>query len=213
MKNLNNYKNHPRNQVVSWVLPTAVEIFIYVILAAMTIVALNSDFIRSYLLIPDSFSLQTALLGSLEDYLADLIGTKMAATVITGTFWALVGVIVYAVLRIFGNFSSELSNDLVVTKYMHPQGDDTYYPLKRLLLRVVFHILMAILVVVYINLFIGQFLPYLSGSLAGISVNWNDIPSLLEIAKIVLIEIAALHLFVILTRLLVLRRRVFGFGM
>ncbi len=143
-------------------------------------------------------------------YLTGLIGAHASATLITATFWAMVGILVYLALWLFGNFSNVLSNDIVMTKYMHPRGDDTYFPLKRLLLRILFHTAMAVLFVLYINFFIGQLLPFFSDSFNGIPSHWSDISFLLTAGKVMLIEVFALHIFVVLSRLLLLRKRVFG---
>lgn len=197
-------------QLILWFLPTAVEFVFYILITLLTVIVINTEFIRSYLLVPENFSLQTALLGSLERALTGLVGGRAAATIITAGFWSLIGILVYMILKLFGNFSSELGNDLVVTRYMHPRGDDTYSPIKSLLLKIMVHVFMAAVFVLYINFFIGQLMPFISSSLAGLPAHWSELTYLLAVGKIIIIEIFALHVFVVLSRLLLLRKRVFG---
>ncbi len=199
-------------QLLLWLVPTVAEFAFYILITLLTVVIINTDFIRHYLLIPANFSLQTALLGSIEKSLARLVGDQMSATIITTAFWALIGIIVYVILKLFGNFSSELGNDLVITRYMHPRGADTYSPLKSFVLRILFHVFMAVLFVLYINFFIGQMVPFFSTTLATLPSRWSDSSYLFTLGKVALIELVALHVFVILSRLLVLRKRVFGLG-
>ncbi len=212
MKQINHESQSKAALLLQWLLPTTIEVAIYILITLITVVVFNTDFIRDFLLVPENFSLQTALLGSVEKWLAKLVGENIAATLITGIFWAIVGIAVYFALRVFGNFSQVLGNDLMVTRYMHPRGDDTYSPLKALFLRIVFHVIFAIVFVLYINFFINRLLSYFSDNLAGIPFNWSDASNLLSLGKIILVEIAALHIFVVLTRLLLLRKRVFGSG-
>lgn len=182
----------------------------YFCLAIVTLLTINTQAVRSFLLIPDDFSLQTALLGSIEHWLAGIIGEQLAATLITGLFWGLIGIIVYFLIRVFGNFSNELGSDLVITRYMHPRGDDTYSPLKALMLRIFFHVVIAACMVLYINFFISQLLPLISDTLSGITAHWNNASYLYAAGKIVVIEMLSLHILVVFVRLLLLRKRVFG---
>lgn len=194
-----------------WLLPTAVEVALYTVLALITLAVSNIDFISEFLLIPPEFSLKTAILGSLEEFIARLIGEEMAATLITGIFWGIVGMAVYVLIWLLGNFSTEFTNDLTLSKYMHPKGVDRYSPLKRLLLRVIFHLFIGLCIIIYINLLIAVMLPMWAARYSAAIDVWPELAGVGTILWTVITQILVLHFLTVLFRLLLLRKRIFFF--
>lgn len=203
-----NYKT-TITQTLIWLLPTVVEIAVYALLALITLALSNIDFITEFLLLPPDFSLKTAVLGSVEELLAQLFGQRTAATLITGIFWGVVGMIVYVLIWLFGNFSTELSNDLALSRFMHPRGADTYSPLKGFLFRLIFQFFIGVLVVIYLNLLITVMLPVWA-TRYNIAVDmWPHAGSIWVILLTLATQVLALHLLTVLFRLLLLRKRIF----
>ncbi len=197
-------------QALLWLLPSAIEISVYVLMALALLAISNFNFISDFLLIPADFSFKEALLGSLENLLAELVGTQMAATLITGIFWGIVGMLVYVFIWLFGNFSTELSNDLAITKYVHPRGSDTYSPLKGLVFRLLFHIFTIVILLVYINVLITVFLPLWTTRYSGLIDLWPQQEAIIRASLAILSQVLALHILTIFVRLLLFRKRVFG---
>lgn len=210
MKTTTSSQKNSAIHALIWLLPTPVEAFVYVLIALVTLAVSNIDVIKQFFFISSSTGLKEAILGSLESLLTGFLGAKTAATLVTGIFWGIVGMIVYVLLWLLGNFSTELSNDLAITRFMHPKGTDTYEPLKRLVLKLVFHVFVIILIIVYSNLLITVLLPIWATEYAELIDHWPQSDYIWVAAGAFAAHFFALHLIVILFRLLVLRKRVFG---
>lgn len=190
-------------------MPSALEISIYVLLAFMTLAFSNVTTIHEFLLIPEDFSLKRAVLGSIEDLLAQFLGRQVAATLITAIFWALVGMLVYAFLWLFSNFSTELSNDLAITRFMHPQGSDTTILLRQFMLRFIFQMAIGVLLVFYINLLVQVLLPIWVTKFSSVAEAWPNIENVKGATWAIASQVLSLHIFTVFVRLLCFRKRVF----
>lgn len=197
-------------QALIWLLPTPVEALIYILLALATLGVSNIEAINQFFFLSSDVGFKEAILGSLETLLKTILGEETAATLVTGLFWGVVGMAVYVFIWLFGNFSTELSNDLAITRFMHPRGADTYEPLKALLLRLVFHVFVAILLVIYGNLLITVLLPIWTNEYANLYDFWPQTDYIQAALKAFVTQLLGLHIVVILVRLLLLRKRVFG---
>lgn len=193
-------------------MPTVIEIAVYAFLALFTLAVSNIEAINNFLLIPADFSFKTAILGSLEDLLAQLVGERAAATLITGLFWGLIGMLVYLFLWLFSNFSTEFSNDLAMSKFMHPKGVDRFSALKGLVFRLIFQICIGILFVVYLNMLITVFLPLWSTRYNNGVDAWPDLAAIGGLILTLLSEVLAFHILTVLLRLLLLRKRLFFYS-
>lgn len=209
---MNSYNSEQNRMVLvfRWFLPTAVEVALYIGFILTTIALTNTSFIQDYFLVPDDFSLRTAVLGSFENMLTELVGARAAATLVTAIFWALVGVLIYLLLWLMGNFSTELTNDLAVTKYIHPRGSDTYSPLKALMFRIIYHSLLIILLLFYLSFLVQTLLPFLSSRYEGVTKFWGQTDAMLGLFWAGLCQFVAMHIMIIIIRLLLFRKRVFG---
>lgn len=194
---------------VLWVLPTPLEIFIYVFITAVAFALSNVSFIRDVLFAPSDFNLQTAVLGSINDLLQRLVGERIAASLSLAFFWGLVGMLVYVVLWLGQNFSTEFSNDLAMTKYVHPRGADPASPLRNFISLTMFRIVIFIIFVFYINLCIRVLVPLWLTQFRDVIQNWPKSEYFLDAAMAAAGQIVMLHGTVVFARLLFLRKRLF----
>jgi hypothetical protein len=129
----------------------------------LTLAVSNAGFLRSFVFLPESFQLKSAILDSLNNLVTRLVGDQIARSAIVAIFWALVGLVVYLLIWLVLNFSGELGNDLAITKYVHPRNVDTHSPLRDFVSRVSFQFVTLCVFIFYINLVIGTLLPYFGG--------------------------------------------------
>ena len=201
---------NPAKQALRWLLPTVLEVSIYLLIALLTMLLSNIGLLQDMFLMPKNSSISTAVLSSSENLLAGLVGPQAAATLITAIFWGAIGMGVYVFIWLFKNFSTELSNDLSISRYIHPRGSDTYLPLKSLFLRLVFQFFIGFLAFLYISATIKIILPLITSKYQAVAGNWTDPKLTIEATSALIMEILVLHVFTILLRLLLLKKRVFG---
>lgn len=195
--------------VVLWILPTPLEVFIYVFITAIAFTVSNVSFIKDVLFAPTEFNLQTAVLGSINDLLQRLVGEHIAASLSLAFFWGLVGMLAYVVLWLGQNFSTELSNDLAMTKYVHPRGADPVSPLRNFISLTIFRIVIFIILVFYLNLCVRVLLPLWLTQYRDVIQNWPKSEYFLDAALAAVSQIIMLHGTVVFARLLFLRKRLF----
>lgn len=209
MPTLTASRQNPALQALLWLLPTPVETILYVLVAGITVAFGNIETLRAFFYISDQIGFRTAILGSLDNLLAQVLGEQAAFTLVTAAFWGVIGMSVYVLIWLLGNFSTELSNDLIIRKFMHPRGADTYEPLKWLILKLVFHIFVILLMVFYLHLFVTVLLPGWMNQYAELVRYWPSSEHIYGFLKTFLSQMLGLHVIVVLCRLLLLRKRVF----
>ena len=203
-------KSNVVKQITWWLLPSTIEICAYLLFAVITMLLCNVDAVQKFFMVTQDIDLRLAVLGSIESLLAGLIGRSAAAALITGVFWGLVGMLVYVLLWLAINFSTELTNDLSITRYVHPKGSSTLSPLMHLLLRVLFQLLVATILFFYVNFLIRGLTPLLTSSYARTFDGWPSVPNIFGSLVAIFGQMAAMHGATVLIRLVVLRKRVFG---
>lgn len=196
--------------ILSWLLPSGVELAISSALCALTITVSNASFFRDLVYLPKTFELKSAVLDSFNNLLVRLVGDSIARSAVVAIFWAVVGLIVYIFIWLSINVSSEIGNDLATTKYMHPRNVDTHSPLRNFLSRISFQFGALFVFVAYANLAIGVLLPYSGGLLRATMREWPSTQAIEYAVLGIVGELVVLHVFVILIRALVLRKRIFG---
>lgn len=203
-------KKNPFLQILIWLMPTGIELIVYSTLALITLAASNIGVFKDLFMLENNFNIYHLVIGSLEDLLTHLVGQHNAANIVSGVFWGIIGMFIYTFLWLSGNFSTELSNDLAITQYVHPKGVDTYSPLKHLVLRIIFQISIGILLIFYINLLVRVLMSVWTTEFSTLASNWLQIRSISRATIAFVSQILGLHIFTILVRLLTLRKRVFG---
>ncbi len=194
---------------LDWVLPTPAEVTVYVMLTALTIFLCSQDFIDSILFATGDFNpLRYGI--SLVDYgLQRLVGERIAGSLSLAIFWGLVGLLVNLLWWVWSTFSTELNNDLVYSRYVHPKDTDPKAQLNDFIKRTVIRTSVAVIGIVYLNFVVSSGWPRVSNAFADIMRGWSGNADVLLLTLTALGEILMLHFMVIITRLVVLRKRVF----
>ncbi|HSX44801.1 MAG TPA: hypothetical protein VLF39_01655 [Candidatus Saccharimonadales bacterium] len=196
--------------IVSWLLPSGSGVIIYFLTSVLTLSLSNANYFRSFFDLPQNFHFKNALLDSINNLVQRFVGDHIARSAIVALFWALVGLLVYMVIWVMINYSDEIGNDLAVTKYMHPRNSDTRSPLRGLIVRIAFQVIALIILIIYLNMVINVIIPRI-GNLYRQSIHqWPSLQSVGHGSLGLLCEFVALHLIILLARLLTLRKRIFG---
>lgn len=193
-----------------WLLPSATETVSCVFICILTFVLSNMAFFREFIGTPSNFSLKDTLLGSVSSILDRYAGQGITRTGVVILFWALVGLLVYAVIWVLMNFSDELGNDLAMTKYVHPRNVDTSSPLRDFIARTLFRVTILVLFALYISYFVTQLLPIVVNRFIHAVKTWPSAEALQFAIVGLLIELLMLHVLVVLLRFLLLKERIFG---
>lgn len=196
-------------QILLWILPSITEVFIYIFIALLTLLVSNADIVKNLLFVTEDFNPIRSSIATIDMLLQNLVGEKVAGSLSLAIFWGIVGLFVNLLWWLGSNFSTELSNDLVFSKYVHPEHSDPRAQLKDFIQRTFIRTSVFIVVVLFINFFVSQGLPRLSTRFADIIKNWQNYKDILGILYTIVLEVFMLHIFVVLTRFLLLRKRVF----
>ena len=196
--------------LLAWLLPSGSEWVIGTTFTFVTLAVSNSVLFRDIIFVPQDFQIKTAALDSLSTLIEAVFGDQIARSGVVAIFWALVGLFVYILIWLGLNFSNELGNDLAVTKYVHPRNIDTHSPLRDLISKIIFQVVALFVLIFYINLMVGTLLPYIGGMFKTAVEQWPSAISTKYAIYGLLVELLVLHVFVVLVRVLTLRKRVFG---
>ncbi len=180
----------------------------YAFTAAFLLAISNLGSLRDLFYLPPDFDLYQIVTNFITDTLTGWFGEQSAATLMTGLFWALLGGLIYIVIWIGLNFTIELQNDLVVTRYRHPKGVDTLSPLKHFVLLSIYRSFVGVITIMYVAWLLWQQLPPWLNELGLLTTYWKTPDYMLRFATGILGHMLALHVLVILVRLLLLRKRV-----
>ncbi len=197
-------------QAIIWLLPSGTELIFYTVLSAITLVASNAAAIRNFLYTPGNLNLGTSILDSISNLVTRFLGDGVGRSAVVAIFWALVGLLAYVVIWTVINFSSELSNDLALEKYIHPKGVDTTVPLKTFVSRTAMRVATIIFLIFYINGMVKPLAPYAGGLYYQATQLWPKAGAFKYGLEGFLVEIAALHVLTLLIRFVLLKKRVFS---
>lgn len=194
---------------LSWLAPSVSELVIYIFLSIVTLIVSNVSFVRDFIFVPQYFNFRDLVLGSVNSLLDRFIGVGATRSAVVIIFWALVGLLVYALIWVLTSFSDELGNDLALTKYVHPRNVDTSSPLRQFLKRTIFRVMVLIVFVFYISAFWKAILPFSMQQYRIALDTWPKFASFKAGFIGMLVEVIALHAFVVFARLLFLKKRIF----
>jgi hypothetical protein len=195
-------------QATLWLLPTSVELVVYLFLSIVTLSLSNSSTLRELFFISPDFDLISAVLQSISDLVQLAVGDQLAAPLSLAIFWALVGMVVYIFIWVGGNFSTELSNDLALTKYIHPRGVDPRSPLRDLISKTIFRFVMVIILIFYTNITTRVLIPLWISRYRIVLEEWPRHLRMRTVIMTLLGQMLTLHLFIVITRLIFLKKRV-----
>lgn len=192
-----------------WLLPSGIELAFYIFITAVTFVASSMDIVRDLLFVTGDFNPIRTAIASIDTLLQNFVGERIAGSLSLAIFWGIIGLIVNLIWWLGSNFSTELSNDLVFSKYVHPSNSDPKSHLREFLQRTIIRTTVAIIAIVYTNYFLSQGLPRISATFADAINNWSTNKDYLSVIVAVIAEIVMLHMFIVLARLLLLRKQIF----
>lgn len=197
-------------QALLWLLPTGIEIAIYIFITGVTFVLSSIEMVRNALYFTEDFNPIRAAIASIDLLLQNFVGERIAGSLSLAIFWGAVGLVVNIIWWLGSNFSTELSNDLVFSKYVHPKDTDPTSQLKQFIERTFIRAGIAIVAILYLNFFIRIGLPSISSNYSDIISNWSEKKEIGLIIVTIFKQIIMLHIFVILARLITLRKQVFN---
>jgi hypothetical protein len=207
-----NLKNSSIGQLFSWLAPSPGEFTAYLSITILTLGLSVTELLRDFLYAPEDFNLVSFTLQSISDFIGSIAGQNLGSGVITAIFWGFIGLVVYLMVWLGINFSTELGNDLAITKYVHPRNVDTHSPLRDLISKTLFRLVTSIVLVIYLNILFGVLMPYVGGLYYSGGKAWPSIGSSKNFVVGVIIQLVAMHVLTVLVRFICLRKRVFGEG-
>ena len=205
---MNNFLEKTKN-VVLWLTPSGVEIAFYIFLTFATFVLSSFDLVKSSLSVTGDFNPIRSGIGVVDSLLQHFVGEKVAGSLSLAIFWGLIGLTVNVIWWLGSNFSTELNNDLVFSKYVHPKDTDPREQLRVFAIRTFIRTIVAISGILYLNFFLSDGLPRLSTRYAAVIGSWSNSQQYLLATTTILFQILMLHIFIVLIRLILLRKKAF----
>ncbi len=197
-------------QAALWFMPTGVEVSVYLFLCFLTAVVSNLSFVKNFLYVSEGFNPFASAVGSIDQLLTQVVGEKIAGSLSLAIFWGLVGIVINVLWVVVANFSTELNNDLVYSSYVHPKNTDPKGPLYEFIVKTSLRVSVTIIFLFYLNFALRTALPAISSSYARVIQNWPKEKHLLSFASALIFEVLVFHTFVVLSRLITLRKQVFN---
>lgn len=199
---------HKIKQILSWLAPTGAEVFIYLFIAVASLVLSNADFFKELLLVPRDFSPLESGGNWLNTLVENWLGER-AAGVSTAIFWGVIGAVVYLLFWLATNFKTELGNDLAITHWAHPANTDAKSPLKIFIETMVVRLLAVYLLLIYISYLLNRAWPSWAENYSAAWDNWPQWKYIWSAILTVVAQMVVLHGFVVLSRLIFLKKRLF----
>ena len=193
-----------------WLAPTPAQVVVYFILAGLTLFLSSQQFIDDLLFATGDFNPIRAGIDLVDFGLRRLIGEQLAASLSLAVFWGLVGLIVNLLWWAGSNFSTELNNNLLYSRYVHPKDVSPRAQLEDFIKRTAVRTVAAISGLLYFNYVLSTGLPTTAERYASVLHAWELSADWVTLMGYILAQVAILHFVVILTRLVLLRSRVFG---
>lgn len=188
---------------LSLFIPSGIGVVLYTFFAGLLLFLHQFKEIESYLDLPKHFQLLPIFMRWLEKVLLTSIGEAKTQALVVGIFWAFVGLGVYILLHGIARFISELGEGIDERRYYWPKGTNRNQPLLEATERMLFRV---IALVALVTVVVGPLARVLSGPI------WKDFIGPSEIWQLVVWFVAIwlmLHASVVLTRLVVLKARIF----
>lgn len=194
--------------IIQWLLPTAVQASVYVAIILLTIFLSSQDLIDQILFSTGDFNPIRYGIGTIDGLLRNFVGERVAASLSLAVFWGLIGLIVNIFWWIGSSFSTELNNDLVYSRYVHPQDIDPSSQLRELVKKTVIRTTVAFVGLGYFNYFLSSGMPGLTKRYTIVTQEWNISRQFYLLITTIALEFLMLHLFVVLVRLVLLRKKI-----
>ena len=197
-------------QAFFWLMPNGIEILIYIFITGATLILSGVDRLKDLLFVSGDFNPIRLGISGIDLLLTRLVGEKLAGTLSLAIFWALVGVVVNLIWWAGSNVTTEINEDLEFSKYVHPSGVDPQSQIQDFSKKIALRTAVAVIGLLYFNFFISAGLPYVNQRYSKVINSWSTNKDFKTLIIAVTIEILLLHVFVVLTRVMLLRKRVFS---
>ena len=197
-------------QAFFWLMPNGIEILIYVFITGATLILSGVDRLKDLLFVSGDFNPIRLGISGIDLLLTRLVGEKLAGTLSLAIFWALVGVVVNLIWWAGSNVTTEINEDLEFSKYVHPSGVDPQSQIQDYSKKIALRTAVAVIGLLYFNFFISAGLPYVNQRYSKVINSWSTNKDFKTLLIAITIEILLLHVFVVLTRVMLLRKRVFS---
>lgn len=194
-------------QAFLWLVPTGIELSLYVFLCLITAILSNLDFIKNFLFFTEDFHPFAAAVGSINQLLTQIVGERLAGSLSLAIFWGLVGVVINILWIVVANFSTELNNDLVYSSYVHPRNTNPKSPLYEFITRSIFRFGVTLLIIFFLNFAVRVVLPVVTKHFSEASTSWGQNKYYMSILGSIIFQIITMHIIVVLFRLLTLRKQ------
>ena len=197
-------------QAIFWLMPNGIEILIYLFITGATLILSGVDRLKDLLFVSGDFNPIRLGISGIDILLTSLVGEKLAGTLSLAIFWALVGVVVNLIWWAGSNVTTEINEDLEFSKYVHPSGVDPQSQIHDFSKKIALRTAVAVIGLLYFNYFISTGLPHVNQSYSKVINNWSTNKDIKTLLIAIAAEILLLHVFVVLTRVMLLRKRVFS---
>ena len=197
-------------QAFFWLMPNGIEILIYIFITGATLILSGVDRLKDLLFVSGDFNPIRLGISGIDLLLTRLVGEKLAGTLSLAIFWALVGVVVNLIWWAGSNVTTEINEDLEFSKYVHPSGVDPQSQIQDYSKKIALRTAVAVIGLLYFNFFISAGLPYVNQRYSKVINSWSTNKDFKTLLIAITIEILLLHVFVVLTRVMLLRKRVFS---
>jgi hypothetical protein len=197
-------------QAIFWLMPNGIEILIYLFITGATLILSGVDRLKDLLFVSGDFNPIRLGISGIDILLTSLVGEKLAGTLSLAIFWALVGVVVNLIWWAGSNVTTEINEDLEFSKYVHPSGVDPQSQIHDFSKKIALRTAVAVIGLLYFNYFISTGLPHVNQSYSKVINNWSNNKDIKTLLISIATEILLLHVFVVLTRVMLLRKRVFS---
>ncbi len=185
-------------------LPSGIGLVLYASLAMLIMVLYQFGSIQQYLGLPRDIAFAQYVKNWLDETLYNTIRSGPTEAVVVGLFWAGVGLAVYVFLQGVSKSAFELEESINERHYVWPRGSDRNSPLLQVLERSVFQTVAGVLALFW---FLQPLARVLDGPVFMASIGPNV---LLQYVIWFLAIVLALHVLVVLLRMVALRRRLFA---
>lgn len=192
--------------ILRWFIPSSTQLAVCVFIVFFTAILCSQETVNGLFFSPNDFNPIRGIVSYIDTGLQNVAGEKVAGGLSLGIFWGAIGLLVNLVWWLGSSFSTELSNDLVFSKYVHPRGADKRAPIREFVIRALIRAITGILGLLYLNFVISNGLPTITDRFAMIFSNWSFGLQWKNLLATIFLELLMLHGLVVLTRVMLLRR-------
>ena len=197
-------------QAFLWLLPNGIEVLFYIFITGATMILSGVNRLKDLLNFSEDFNPIRLAVSGIDSALTSIVGEKVAASLSLAVFWALIGILVNLLWWIGSNVTTEINNDLAFSKYVHPTGVDPQSQLRDFLKKAALRTTVAVIGLLYFNYFISTALPHVNSNFNKVFTNWSNEKDIKTLIVTILTELLLLHIFVVLSRIMLLRKRIFS---